>query len=219
MAMFIGIDGIPGGWVAVYVDKHNQHVNHAHHLEALLVGSYERAMIDVPIGLPLRGYRSCDREARKLVGSRMFLGARRNIWKFDNYAQANTYYHNGGDKRISLQLWCIRDKLQEVNETMTPERQMRLLETHPELVFWRLNGRVRLKNKKTESGRKQRITLLGQHGFGRIETWLDQRRGTGIGRDDLIDACACALAARESIQRIPNGEPPTEQGIRMEIWF
>jgi predicted RNase H-like nuclease len=143
----------------------------------------------------------------------------RSARKFENYAQANTHYHNGGEKGISLQLWCIRDKLREVNERMTPERQMHLLETHPELVFWRLNGRVRLKNKKTKSGRKQRITLLGQHGFGRIETWLDQRRGTGIGADDLIDACACALAARESIQRIPNDEPPMEQGIRMEIWF
>jgi predicted RNase H-like nuclease len=218
MAMFVGIDGIRGGWVAVYLDKGEQRFDHACRLESLLVSPYERAMIDVPIGLPLRGYRTCDWEARKLVGSRVFLGARRNVWKFENYSEANAYYSKDGDKRISLQLWCIRNKLQEVNETMSPDRQMHLMETHPELVFWRLNGQVRLKNKKTQAGRNHRITLLRRHGFDRIETWLDKRRGTGIARDDLIDACACALAARESIQRVGT-DPPTEQGIRMEIWF
>jgi hypothetical protein len=33
-------------------------------------------MIDIPIGLPDRGYRQCDIEARALVGTRVFLGAR-----------------------------------------------------------------------------------------------------------------------------------------------
>ena len=217
--MFIGIDGVPDGWVAVYLDKNGQRFDQARRLEPLLTTPYERAMIDAPIGLPFRGYRICDQEARKLVGSRVFLARGRTSGNFDSYSQANAYYYKDGDKRISLQLWCIRNKLQEVNETMTPERQVHLLETHPELVFWRLNGQVHLKNKKTEAGREHRIALLMQHGFDQIGNWLDQRRGTGIGRDDLIDACACALAAREGIQRIPNGDPPMERGIRMEIWF
>jgi predicted RNase H-like nuclease len=219
MATFIGIDGIPGGWVAVYLDQRRQHFNHACSLDQLLIGSYERAMIDVPIGLPPRGYRICDQEARKLIGSRAFLGARWNVWKFRDYSQANAHYYKDNDKRISLQLWCIRDKLREINETMTPERQARLHEAHPELIFWRLNKKAHLENKKTDAGRKRRIALLKQHGFGQIETWLTQRRGTGIGRDDLIDACACALAARDSDRRIPNGAPPMARGIRMEMWY
>jgi predicted RNase H-like nuclease len=103
---------------------------------------------------------------------------------------------------------------------MTPERQSRLLETHPELVFWRLNHQSVIEKKKTDCGRKQRIELLKPHGFDQIDTWLGQRRGTGIGRDDLIDACACALAARESTQRIPSGVPPVdERGLRMEMSY
>ena len=163
-------------------------------------------MIDVPIGLPERGYRQCDLEARKLIGSSVFLGARWNVWTFRSYKEANAHYWADGDKRIAKQLWCIRYKLQEVNEVMTPQRQSRLQETHPELVFWRLNDRRRLEKKKTVAGQAQRIALLKPHGFDQIETWLDRRRGTGIGRDDLIDACACALAARERAQRIPSGQ-------------
>jgi predicted RNase H-like nuclease len=37
MAMFVGIDGIRGGWVAVYLDKGGQHFDHACRLESLLV--------------------------------------------------------------------------------------------------------------------------------------------------------------------------------------
>jgi predicted RNase H-like nuclease len=102
---------------------------------------------------------------------------------------------------------------------MTPRRQSRLQETHPELVFWRLSGGP-LANKKTEDGRKQRMALLKPHGFDQIETWSGQRRGTGIGRDDLIDACACALAARDRSQRIPSDVRDRDRrGIRMEIWY
>jgi hypothetical protein len=41
-----------------------------------------------------------------------------------------------------------------------------------------------------------------ERGFARLPTWLAQRYGTGIGRDDLIDACACAVAARDSKRRL-----------------
>jgi hypothetical protein len=44
--------------------------------------------------------------------------------------------------------------------------------------------------------RKQRIEILKRMGFKNIEAMLGRRWGTGIGRDDLIDAYACAIAAR-----------------------
>jgi predicted RNase H-like nuclease len=138
---------------------------------------------------------------------------------FESYKNANDRYWSSDDKGISKQLWGIRDKLKEVNEVMTPERQSRLMETHPELVFWRLNGRKYLENKKTDAGRTQRIELLERHGFNKIGKWLGLRYGTGIRRDDLIDACACALAARNSKERFPNGDPQKARGIRMEIWY
>jgi predicted RNase H-like nuclease len=221
MATFIGIDGIRGGWVGVYTDENRaQRFIRSARLADLLADSYNRAMIDIPIGLPERGYRQCDVEARKLVGSTVFLGARWNVWKFRTFEEANRRYWEDKDKGISQQLWCIRGKLQEVNEGMTPEQQSRLQESHPELVFWRLNGCTPLTNKKKSGlGRAERIAFLKQPGFDQIENWLDKRRGTGIGRDDLIDACACAVAAREHDAKIPAAPEVDCRGLRMEMWY
>lgn len=101
---------------------------------------------------------------------------------------------------------------------MTPARQAIVGEAHPELIFWNLAGRARLARKTSAQGRQQRIALLEQRGFTRLPEWLTQRHGTGIGRDDLIDACACAVAARDSTQRL--GEDQIDpRGLRMEIHY
>jgi predicted RNase H-like nuclease len=98
-------------------------------------------MIDIPIGLPDRGYRQCDIEARALVGPRVFLGARWGVWKFETLDEANAHYwrEEGVGRGISMQLFCIRGKLQELNETPIPPR---LFEAHPEMIFRRIAGRV-----------------------------------------------------------------------------
>jgi predicted RNase H-like nuclease len=155
---------------------------------------HRRAMIDMPIGLKTRGLRVCDLRARELVGAAVFLGARRNLWQFPDMAAANRHYwrHEGRGMGVSCQLWNIRDKIREVDDVITPGRQVTIGEAHPELVFWNLAGRFRLERKMT------------------------QRYGTGIGCDDLIDACGCAVAARDSTRRL-GGEEVDPRGLRMEI--
>ena len=218
MTTFVGIDGIPGGWVAVYLSSDGgQRFAYAESAARLLADPYDRAMIDMPIGLPQRGYRQCDIEARALVGPRVFLGARSGLWKFETLNEANLYYWNeeGIGRGISMQLFCIREKLQELNEAPPPPR---LFEAHPELIFWRIAGRV-LAGKNTAMGRTERIEILEANGIGRIKRWLGQRHGTGIGRDDLIDACACALAARDSVHRIPADGDLINRETGAEIWY
>jgi predicted RNase H-like nuclease len=148
MTTFVGIDGIPGGWVAVYLSGDGrQRFAYASSAARLLSGPYERAMIDMPIGLPKRGYRQCDIEARALVGPRVFLGARWGVWAFNTLDEANRHYwkEEGAGRGISMQLFCIRDKLRELNEMQAPPR---LFEAHPEMIFWRIAGRV-LESKNT----------------------------------------------------------------------
>ncbi len=219
--MFVGIDGFRRGWVAVWVDRNGQQgFDYSPSLERLLIYPHDRAIIDIPIGLPEHGYRICDQDAQHLLGSSVFRGARRNFWNFHTQDDANSTYHAIGEPGLSAQLWSIRLKIKEVDELMTPQRQTTLQESHPELVFWHLNRRTDLLNKKTDDGRVQRISILKKNGFYRIDEWLAHRWGTGIGRDDLIDACACALAAREATSRIPHGAPPIDsKGLRMEMWF
>lgn len=220
MCTFIGIDGTPGGWVAVYLDDEGRSdFQYACYVDDLLRCDHDRAMIDIPIGLPQSAYRRCDIEARKLVGSRVFLGARWGVWDFENHKEANESYWAAGDRGISIQLWSIRDKLQEVNTQITQTRQLKLLETHPELVFHRLTGQV-LPGKKSSVGRDQRCAILRANGIDQIDHWLKRRRGTPIRSDDLIDAAACALVARQYVGKLPSGVDETDhRGIRMEIWY
>ncbi|MBR1129046.1 DUF429 domain-containing protein [Bradyrhizobium iriomotense] len=219
MRAYLGLDGFRFGWVAAWIDERGDHgFDYSPGLMRLLAIPHARAMIDMPIGLKSEGYRRCDKDARKLVGTAVFLGARRDLWTFPDMATANAHYRQRDDKGVSAQLWNIRDKMREVDEAMTPTRQAVIGEAHPELIFWNLAGRVRLAKKTTAEGREQRIALLEQRGFTRLPKWLTLRHGTGIGRDDLIDACACAVAARDSTQRV-GGEEIDPRGLRMEINF
>ncbi|MGY3393868.1 putative RNase H-like nuclease [Bradyrhizobium sp. USDA 3311] len=219
MNNYLGLDGFRYGWVAAWIDEHGDHgFDYSPGLTRLLAMPHARAMIDMPIGLNVSGYRTCDLRARELVGPAVFLGARRDLWRFPDMPAANRHYwkHEGKGRGVSAQLWNIRDKIREVDEIMTPARQATIGEAHPELIFWNLAGRLLLESKVSAQGREQRIALLEQRGFTRLRKWLTQRHGTGIGRDDLIDACACAVAARDSTQSVGDGEIDP-RGLRMEI--
>jgi predicted RNase H-like nuclease len=216
---YLGLDGFSGGWVAAWIDDHGNHgFDYSPGLSRLLSMPHKRAMIDMPIGLKMSGHRECDISARELVGSSVFLGARRNLWDFPDQATANQYYwrQEGPRMGVSCQLWNIRDKIREVDDFITPDRQATLGEAHPELIFRRLDDQRRLAGKKSAIGRDQRIKLLADQGFVKLSKWLTQRYGTRIGRDDLIDACACAIAARGSTSRL-GGDEVDHRGLRMEI--
>ncbi len=221
MSRHVGLDGFRGGWVSAWIDDAGQSgFDYSSNLDRLLSIAHRRAMIDMPIGLPDKGFRRCDVKAREWLGPSVFRGARRGVWLFASQNQANQHYwqNEGVGMGISCQLWSIRDKIKEVDEFMTPERQEVLCETHPELVFWMLNGRKALESKKSIGGREQRIDMLVQSGFSDIRRWTEWRYGTGIGCDDLIDACACALAARDAKSVID--EPKTDsRGLRMEMHY
>jgi predicted RNase H-like nuclease len=215
MTTFVGLDGIRNGWVAVYLSSDGrQRFAFGKSVSLLLADPFDRAMIDMPIGLPMQGYRQCDIEAKALVGSRVFLGARQGVWEFKTLAEANAHYwgKEGQGRGISIQLFGIRDKLRELNER---PRIPRVFEAHPELIFRRLAGRV-LTSKKTAQGRAERVEFLEANGIADIHLWLTQRHGTGVGRDDLIDACACALAARDSTCKLPANGNGSGQA---EIWY
>lgn len=219
MARYLGLDGYRGGWVAAWIDDQGSHgFDYSLTLDRLLSISHERTMIDMPIGLKMVGHRRCDISARELVGASVFLGARRNLWEFSDHAAANQHYwrHEGPKMGVSCQLWNIRYKIKEVDDFITPARQATIVETHPELVFRKLAGGIFLEGKKSARGREQRVKLLAKQGFAKLSKWLSLRHGTGIGRDDLIDACACAVAARDSNSRLGSDEIDV-RGLRMEI--
>jgi predicted RNase H-like nuclease len=158
--------------------------------------------------------------ARALLGLCVFLGARRGMWEFGSQRETTAHYHARSEAGVSCQLWGIQPRIREVDQLVTQDRQRTLCESHPELVFWHLNGGVRSPNKKTQAGKSQRVAILKEQGFTEIDRWLGQRQGTGVARDELIDACACAWAAKTAKNRIPRaGHQLDRRWLKMEFWY
>ena len=124
------------------------------------------------------------------------------------------------DKGVSCQLWAIRERLKQLDDAMTPARQARLQETHPELVFLRLNDGRELPSKKLPEGIEARRRILCSRGFSSLHEWLAcWRKGSEAAADDVLDACACAIAALDPKSRIPEQPEIDPKGLRMEMWY
>lgn len=221
----IGCDGFRNGWVAVTIDGDRCSIAFPSDISWLASQRFDCAAIDIPIGMPDDGDRLCDRLARAQLrphGSRVFSGARRWLWEeFGDPTSANDEALRREQTRVSLQLWHIGAKIMEVDSFVRAHRSLDLREAHPELVFLRLNAGQPLPSKHTEQGLALRRELLLANGFADLDEWLTaRRRGTGAKRDDILDACAVALAANEPSGRVPDGDAPCDTiGLPMQIWF
>lgn len=220
MKRFAGLDGYRKGWVAVWIEGRSRSWTTIPTVVALLSQPFDRAAIDMPIGVPHTGNRGCDIEARTLLRphqSRVFTGVRRWLFEMPDYRTIKPEADRRGEKAVSKQMHAILPKIREIDAVMTPTLQDRLLESHPELIFWRLNGKRPLPSKKSVDGRLQRRALLETDGFHELDRWIGELRGTGAKIDDLFDACACAIAARDSKDRVPAVPLVDPRGLRMEI--
>lgn len=220
----IGLDGFRNGWVVVSIDGDHRAISFAADITSVLAEPLVRAAIDIPIGMTDDGERACDKLAREKLAphrSRVFTGARRWLWEeFTDPDQANAAASARGQKRASRQLWHLGRKIMEVDAFVRAHRDLDIREVHPELVFLRLNG-APLPSKKTEQGAKLRRDLLMTAGFVDVDKWIGpMRMKTCAKPDDVLDACAVALAARDCAGRVPEGQPPRDaHDLPMQIFF
>jgi predicted RNase H-like nuclease len=220
----IGLDGFRNGWVAVLLHGDLQEISFHRDVIEALSHPFNRAGIDIPIGMTDDGERDCDLLARAKLrphASRVFTGARRWLWlEFSDPDRANREAQLRGQKRVSRQLWHLGPKVMEVDAFLRANRPRDIREAHPELVFLRLNDGRPLPSKKSAAGIDIRRALLRREGIRDIDRWLaDERKGTGAKCDDVLDACAAAIAARDLARCVPEGIPPRDAyGLPMQIW-
>lgn len=221
----LGVDGFSKGWVAVLLDGDLQEIRFCRDIADALSIRFDRAAIDIPIGMTDDGERACDRLARERLrphSSRVFTGARRWLWTdFADPDEANRDAVRRGQKRASRQLWHLGPKIMEVDAFVRDHRAHDIREVHPELVFLRLNGGRPLPSKKSEEGLRLRHLLLKREGIRAVDKWLTvERIGTGAKPDDVLDACVVAIAARDIAGCLPEGSSPRDAcGLAMQIWF
>ncbi len=229
----VGVDGCPGGWIAVVWDTDsNTWEPHFHGRFSELVNHHKDAAcigIDIPIGLRDDGRaRGCDVAARALLGwprgASVFPAPQRRLLNCGSYSEALAASQAAFGKGISRQAFGIFAKVREVNQNMTPDLQRQIVEVHPEVSFWAMNnGRPMEMSKKKSAGFDARRDLLRMcMPLDVPETRRDARLlAPDAGADDLLDALAAAWtawrhASREAMRMF--AEPGVDDdGLRMEI--
>jgi predicted RNase H-like nuclease len=237
----VGVDGCRAGWLVVWLPagrlskaKVTIEATFAQVLTA--AGGNAFVAVDMPIGLPERsgrGGRDCDVAARANLGARqssLFAVPARAAVYAEDYASACqvALAHSDPPRQVSKQCFHLFPKIREVDGIMTADLQSRVVECHPELAFWRLNGGhplalpKKVKSQNYLPGLQLRQTLLRNAGFSPdlLEKPPTVRAHAGL--DDLLDACACAASALRIAagdgRCFPSRPQRDAKGLRMEIW-
>ena len=237
-ARVAGIDGCRAGWIALTLGPEGAaaRIAMAETWSALALEGHDMLAVDMPIGLADTGPRACDIAARQRLPrarkSSVFPPPRRAMLACASWAEANALGRAREGTGLSRQAWNLAAKIRELDRALGPGDQDRVREVHPELVFQRLNEAASqsstlpasLPSKKTAAGRAARLALLERAGIPGLPGLLARVPRSGAQPDDLLDAAACALAARDMLagraRRLPASEPPRDaRGLRMEIWF
>lgn len=246
----VGVDGCKAGWVAVTMDVNAARPAVSVHRDfSLLLEVFsDEALIavDMPIGLPEvteKGGRPAEIAARKLptvpkssifsIPSRQAVYAEQVPLKQADrlaahkraVAVARSTSNSGSG--FSIQAFCILPKIIEIDRLLRENQSLggRVLESHPEVAFRRLNGwkplaRKKIGGRQNPAGVEERKAILFAHGFER--RFLDQRLPPKVGVDDFLDAAAMMLVAARRLSGIAEAHPcPTGidgYGIQIAIW-
>jgi predicted RNase H-like nuclease len=175
-----GVDRARGGWLAAILDGDRIQLTFAETLASLIDDRrLDLILVDVPIGLPDRGPRGADLEARRLLRdwhSSVFPAPLRPMLAAKTWNEACEIRFGIEGKRCSKQTFAIMDKITEVDSLMTPALQERVIEAHPEVSFTFANGLAPMKERKASSvGRRQRIGLL-ETVFPDVEALIQSQR-------------------------------------------
>ena len=227
-----GVDGCRGGWLYVVarIERDGMAIDCCEVASSFkqVIEATENCSavaVDMPIGLSVDGRRQADFEARRRLGPRRSsvfpAPARCLIEAQGDFATLNELSKRRCGRGISRETCNILPKIAEVDSCMTPELQNRIVEAHPELAFWCLNGCVHLGHaKKQPEGRMQRLGLL-EWLFGPSITKLTLPRGAAP--DDLYDAAVLTRTASRLLSgdavHLPAEAQYDARGLRMEIVY
>jgi threonine dehydratase len=241
MSWIAGIDGCPGGWVAVLMrldGAEPPRCRVVRHLAEVVDGPEAPAVVavDIPIGLPERidgPGRIAEQAVRNLLGGRQSsvfsIPSRAAVYE-PTYAAscALALATSVPPRKVSKQGFMIFPKIREVDALLRarPEVASRIFEVHPEVAFWSMNDEQPLSEPKKVKGRPYEPGLQLRKGLLRAAglpgELLDARPPRGAGPDDYIDALAALVVARaiagERGRSFPDPPGRDSHGLPVAIW-
>ena len=228
--LYIGVDGCKNGWAAAILDHGELRLKVYQSIDGLVAEYplFDAFLIDMAIGLRNRTDQvRPDTDARKELGikaSSVFpIPSREAVKAHGEEEQKQANLRTLG-KSLSKQSLAIIPKLRELDEFLNnhPEFRNRILESHPEVDFARMNGSVLLSRKKEEPGPSERVRILSEYLDKRdLYGMYDKAKKLGCGQDDLIDAICLAVTgamhAHGESETIPANPQSDETGLLMQL--
>ena len=198
-----GVDGCRAGWVVVVARVEPFSVRSIRVEPAIAPIVADRSLrivaIDMPIGLPETGPRTCDRACRTALGPRrssVFPTPARPVLDADDYPDALARQRCATGSGISVQAWGLVPRIAELDEALSSvgaRRRDQVVETHPELAFTTLAGAPMRHPKRTTAGRRERLAVLRPSVPDRWTRPAGVPRGAAP--DDVLDALVLAVRA------------------------
>ena len=228
--LYIGVDGCRGGWIACVLNHGEFRFERFDSLEQLVshYPEFDAFLIDMAVGLRSSADQlRPDDLARKELGqksSSIFpIPCRQAVYADSEEEQKQTNIRILG-KSLSKQTVHIIPKIKELDEYLSlhPEYKNRILESHPEVDFARLNGSVVMTRKKEYPGFSDRAAILKRYLPGKnLSGMWEMAKKLKCNPDDLLDAACLAvtatLAAGGMCETIPAEPEQDESGLYMKL--
>jgi predicted RNase H-like nuclease len=228
--MVRGVDGCKAGWLAVSLSSDGS-LSSAVFQDAVAVlrdDRYAVTAIDIPIGLPEVGPRSCDIEARKLLGPRrssVFPAPMRSLLAAQTYEAACSMSRLVCGRMLSQQSFAILPKIREIDLYLqeNPAAISRVREIHPEVCFFFWNrGQPMQFSKLSGFGFVERLKLIEGRFPGAPARVRRDHPAKSVSDDDILDALAALwsalrLSANTAVRVGTEGEQDA-RGLSIGIW-
>lgn len=229
----VGIDGCKGKWLAVALTATDFELKLFDDIETCCnyFNNADSIIIDIPIGLPeafteLRPDAILRNQLKGKASSVFNTPCRQAVYE-ETYEKSNETNVEVLEKGLSKQSFAIIPKIKEIDEFLqgNPDWKNRLIESHPEYCFAKLNNNLPIiENKQTTQGANIRLQVLSDYyteSYEVIESFKKTYPNLSSKVDDVIDALVLAvigaIGLKNGFVTLPENPQMDQKGIAMQI--
>ena len=228
----VGIDWMKPFWLAAEI--RGDEISIRKLLNIAEINNYylnaDAVLIDIPVGLPENAEENAvrpDHEARNYLPTdrkpTIFPVPCRQAVYIAEYAEASAENKRVLGKKLSSTSHGFSKMIHQVDEFLAGDNywQNRLVESHPEVAFQKLNVDKGLQHSKhTEAGIRERIAILQQYGVDLTPLFAEFNLKQ---YEDVLDALCLAVSARfgceNGFHTIPQLPACDSRGLKMQMVF